>query len=84
MHDVFGNRNSLSVSGRQPRAASMTYSVLGVSWTILTNNAEGTTHAWCASVSQSIALGRNLVSPGGKFSFKLHMYMQTYIICNIR
>lgn len=40
-HDVFSNMDLPSTSGRQPRALVTACSVLGLSWTILTNPKEG-------------------------------------------
>lgn len=41
IHDVFSNRNLVSISGRQLRAIVITYVVLGISQTPLTNNSKG-------------------------------------------
>lgn len=41
IHDVFRNRNLVSISGRQLRAIVITYVVLGISQTPLTNNSKG-------------------------------------------
>lgn len=47
IHDIFNNRNSPSVSGRQPRATAVDYPVVGgVSWTSPRTTQKGFSHAW--------------------------------------
>lgn len=46
VHDVFSNSDLCYISGGQPRAIAIAYTIRGVSWTMLTDNSKGTSHAW--------------------------------------
>lgn len=47
IHSIFNNRNSPSVSGRQPRASAVASPVVGgVSWTSPRTTQKGFSHAW--------------------------------------
>lgn len=38
---IFSNRDWLSTSGKEPSATTMVYKIVGVSWTLSTNNSKG-------------------------------------------
>lgn len=89
-----------STPGKQLRSIARAYNVFRIFSTILTNNSKSrfSSSVGCSSlfllfsiclfVSYSMALGENIVSPGGKISSTAHenLYrdLYTYIIYNFR
>lgn len=83
MDGVFSNRDLPSTSRRQPKAAAVIYSILGVSWTPLTNSSKGASSAWFWGFREMVYgfWGENIVSQGGKILFRLCVcvYINVYI-----
>lgn len=86
LHEIFSNRNSASVSGKQPRATAIAYPVSGVARTSPSNNSKGVSSCLVLGgflARYSVALMGSIVSPHGVASFKRHAYTYIHITVEV-